>query len=118
MGQSCVVWFVNLCTNVMWLFYVLYPDVLTQIHVDKEDYAVEFLAEEEFVDEHGKVVTRNVGLSSSAQLFPTNRLTHSQIDTYKHTYRNTHACKYTSHRSVLTPLSVFSYPAPSLLAVL
>lgn len=41
---------------------MLYPDVLTQIHVDKEDYAVEFLAEEEFVDEHGKVVTRNVGV--------------------------------------------------------
>eukprot|EP00063_Salmo_salar_P015279 XP_013990114.1 PREDICTED: ankyrin-1-like isoform X5 [Salmo salar] len=36
--------------------------ILTPIHVDKEDYAVEFLAEEEFVDEHGKVVTRNVGV--------------------------------------------------------
>ncbi|CDQ64130.1 unnamed protein product [Oncorhynchus mykiss] len=33
-----------------------------QIHVDKEDCAVEFLAEEQFVDEHGKVVTRNVGV--------------------------------------------------------
>uniref|UniRef100_A0A8C7SKQ5 Ankyrin 1, erythrocytic b n=1 Tax=Oncorhynchus mykiss TaxID=8022 RepID=A0A8C7SKQ5_ONCMY len=82
-----------------------------EIHVDKEDCAVEFLAEEQFVDEHGKVVTRNVGFSSSAQLFPTSRFTHSQIDTYKHTYRNTHACKYTSHRSVLTPLCIFSLPA-------
>uniref|UniRef100_A0A8C8EN64 ZU5 domain-containing protein n=1 Tax=Oncorhynchus tshawytscha TaxID=74940 RepID=A0A8C8EN64_ONCTS len=87
-----------------------------EINVDKEDCAVEFLAEEQFVDEHGKVVARNVGLSSSAQLFSTSRFTHSQIDTYKHTYRNTHVCKYTSHRSVLTPLCIFSYPAhPSLL---
>uniref|UniRef100_A0A8C7FZZ0 Ankyrin 1 n=1 Tax=Oncorhynchus kisutch TaxID=8019 RepID=A0A8C7FZZ0_ONCKI len=83
-----------------------------------KDCAVEFLAEEQFVDEHGKVVARNVGLSSSTQLFPTSRFTHSQIDTYKHTYRNTHACKYTSHRSVLTPLCIFSYPAPPLPAVL
>ncbi|XP_036833095.1 ankyrin-1 isoform X2 [Oncorhynchus mykiss] len=36
--------------------------ILTPIHVDKEDCAVEFLAEEQFVDEHGKVVTRNVGV--------------------------------------------------------
>uniref|UniRef100_A0A8C7LLR5 Ankyrin 1 n=1 Tax=Oncorhynchus kisutch TaxID=8019 RepID=A0A8C7LLR5_ONCKI len=67
--SGCVVWFVNLCTNVMWLFYVFYPDVLTQIDADKEDYAVEFLAEEQLVDEHGNVVTREVSLSSSARLF-------------------------------------------------
>uniref|UniRef100_A0A8C8CNF0 Ankyrin-1-like n=1 Tax=Oncorhynchus tshawytscha TaxID=74940 RepID=A0A8C8CNF0_ONCTS len=36
--------------------------ILTPINVDKEDCAVEFLAEEQFVDEHGKVVARNVGV--------------------------------------------------------
>ncbi|CDQ62471.1 unnamed protein product [Oncorhynchus mykiss] len=43
--------------------------LLTPIDADKEDYAVEFLAEEQLVDEHGNVVTREVSLSSSARLF-------------------------------------------------
>lgn len=90
MGQSCVVWFVNLCTNVMWLFYVLYPDVLTQIDADKEDYAVEFLAEEQLVDEHGNVVTRKVSfVLFCTTISPQNRLTRSQIDTCKHTCTHT-----------------------------
>ena len=53
----------------MCLLYLFYPDILTQIDADKEDYAVEFLAEEQLVDEHGNVVTREVSLSSSARLF-------------------------------------------------
>ncbi|XP_045064015.1 ankyrin-1 isoform X2 [Coregonus clupeaformis] len=36
--------------------------LLMPIDVDKEDYAVEFLAEEQLVDEHGNVVTRKVGM--------------------------------------------------------
>ncbi|XP_038820579.1 ankyrin-1-like [Salvelinus namaycush] len=36
--------------------------LLTPIDADKEDYAVEFLAEEQLVDEHGNVVTRKVGV--------------------------------------------------------
>uniref|UniRef100_A0A4W5NMU2 Uncharacterized protein n=1 Tax=Hucho hucho TaxID=62062 RepID=A0A4W5NMU2_9TELE len=36
--------------------------LLTPIDADKEDCAVEFLAEEQLVDEHGSVVTRKVGV--------------------------------------------------------
>nr|XP_046172929.1 ankyrin-1-like isoform X5 [Oncorhynchus gorbuscha] len=46
--------------------------LLTPIDADKEDYAVEFLAEEQLVDEHGNVVTRE-NRTSTAKPSSTNK---------------------------------------------